>query len=143
MVSLHLVEGAADVETTVVEFRSQLVHEDVEGLGSGRIEASREEESYDTLAQGTWSLAPQVVAQSLCLGAGDVEHVESEHQLCLQQEQHFLLLECDEIAGCQRTEGGCEALCDTKEIFRLQGVGGVDLFYDAAGMIVALSLGRE
>ena len=37
---LHFVEGDADVEAAVVQFFGHLLHKDVEGLGTGRVEAA-------------------------------------------------------------------------------------------------------
>ena len=143
LVSLHLVEGPADVQAAVVQLLGQSVHEDVEGLGTGRMQTAREEEAGDALAQRAGCLPPLVVTQALALGGHLVEHVEAEHQLGLEQQQHLLLVEGDEVAGRKGAEGGGVALVHAEEAAGLYDVGGADLLDDTAGVVVALGLGLQ
>jgi len=39
-VGLHGVQGATDVETAVIEFGSQLIHQDIKSLGTCRVETA-------------------------------------------------------------------------------------------------------
>jgi len=136
-VVFHPVEGAADVKAAVVEFGSYLLHEDVERLGAGRVEASREEETGDALPQTVWGGSPGVVAQALGLGGQQVEHVEAEHQLGFQQEEDLLFVDADNVAGCLSLESGRVALADAEEAFRLYDVWCADGFADSTAMVVA------
>lgn len=136
-IGLHLVESMADVESAVVEFGSQLGHQDIESLRTGRIEAPREEEACDALAQRLRGTIPGTMAQALGTGGKDVEHVETEHKLSFQEQQHFLLVDGDEVARSERLESRRIALRESEKLFRLNGVWCIHHFADATSMIVA------
>jgi len=61
MVTLHLVEDAADVKAAVVELGGYLLHEDVEGLGTGGVETAGEKEASQPLAERAGGGAPGMV----------------------------------------------------------------------------------
>ena len=74
---------------------------------------------------------------SLHLGGHQTEHIEAEHELGLKQQQYFLFVDGDEVAGRLGTERRRVALVDAEDAFGLDDVRGADGLADATGVVVA------
>jgi len=64
---LHAVEYAADIETGVTDFDSQLLHQDAELFLACRVEGVVGKEAHDALFEGSRRAAPCGVGVTLAL----------------------------------------------------------------------------
>ena len=88
--ALELVQDAADVEAAVADLESKLSHEDMEGLGTCRMDAVAGEEADDALTEALRATAPGLVQQLLYLRREQVEQVDTENKELLCQSHNLL-----------------------------------------------------
>ena len=94
---LELVQNARHVQTTVVEFFGQLLHQDIERLRTCRIDAVLGKEADKTVPQHRRTATPSLVDMLLCLGRKEIDQIQAEHQEILQQTEHLLLGDRQEV----------------------------------------------
>ena len=98
--SLHLVELPRNFLAGAAHLLSQARHQNVKCLRPCRTEGVLNEKADERSSQCLCGALPRVVAESLDLSGQQVEHVDAENQLGVQSQQHFLLVDGNEVAGC-------------------------------------------
>lgn len=137
---LELVEGPADVETAVADLVGKAGHDDIEGLGTGWIEATLTEEADDALGERSGVTVPRLPQELLRLGGIEVEQVETEDEELVAEAYHLVLADGDETAFGSSREGVGEPLVVAEDGLGLQHAWGLQLLDDGVGMVVGTAL---
>lgn len=140
---LELIEGPADVETAVADLVGKTGHDDIEGLGTCRIEAALTEEADDALGERSGVTVPRLPQELLRLGGIEVEQVETEHEKLVAETHHLVLADGDETAFGSSREGVGESLIIAEDGLGLQHAGGLQLLYDGVSVVVGTALNAQ
>ena len=134
---LQLVEHARHQQTAVAQLIGQARHEDAQLLGAGGIDHAVEQEAHEALAQRPWGLAPLQHGAFLGHGGEDVEQVETDDEEVVEQAEHLVLRQGDEMAGADGLAGARKLGAGSKQGFGLQQPGGMHLFQQAIAAVGA------
>lgn len=142
-VVLHVVKGFGDIDTTGVKLYGELSHENAEVLVTCRIGGVVKEETDDALTEGLRGASPREVGTALRLGGQEVEQVETEDEEVVEQAQHLILGEGDEMGLCEGLTGGGKLWMGTEEGFGLEEPGGVEFLGDGIAVVIAAGSQRK
>ena len=137
---LKMVEHPAYIEPGVANFKGQLFHKNEEILFSSRIDGMIDEKAHDALLQRARSSVPRLARDALGIGRKDVQEVQPDDQEIIEQSQHLVFGERDEMGFRQRAHSVHVACVIPKERIGLQKPGSLQLLDYTIAMIVGSGL---
>ena len=139
-VVLHLVQSATHIQTTVIQFIRQLVHQDMESLGSCRIDTVQDKKTDNPLTQRRGTLTPWLMRQLLGLRGKDVQQVQAEHQEVFRQSDHLIFIDGDKTGIRLRHNGLRITLVIAKDGFWLKDIRGLQFFHHPITTVIRTAL---
>ena len=136
---LHAVQGFRHFQPGGIEFSGQLAHQDGDLLGPGGVDAAVQQEADNELLHVGRRPAPRVAAAPLHLRGKQIEQIEADDEEIVEQPQHLVLREGDEVAVGFGGHGGGKLGGGPEEGLRLQQPGCREVLGEGIVVGVALS----